>query len=230
MENESLFNKIKTGLKAGYNVSKNISKRVGSPGIGGAYGVGNDLFKIVKGKLNQLNTQTYERKPDTEQEVRPEKLDTSAYSFDDDSFRKGILHAENRGPAGRGENLYEVEGKTGDLGKYQVEPETLKLWSPYWLGKQYTPEEFKKSPKAQEEFFNQFLAVVERYQLTPEEAAVTWHKGWGQLGTGPRETREKRFRAKLKELMEDEGSQKYLLSYNEGIKNEKSKQKHNLSS
>jgi hypothetical protein len=136
-----------------------------------------------------------------------------------DMIRRGILYTENRGAIAAGEDPYKSIGVTGDLGKYQVKPETLKDWSRGWLGKEYTPEQFLNSPKLQEEFMNQFLAVVDRLGLSPDEASMAWHKGWGELGTGDKKTRDARFlkglRARMKEAEADENS--YLNTFRKGI-------------
>ena len=100
------------------------------------------------------------------------------YSFDRDNFKKRIAHVESRGTF----NPYKAIGITQDIGKYQVSPDTLNEWSEPWLDNRYTPEEYIKNPQAQEEFMKQYLDMVENYQLTPEEAAITWHRGWGALG------------------------------------------------
>lgn len=172
-------------------------------------------FSIFKGLMERLSNKRQDDNKGQTANVSDAVKDK--YEFNRDVFQTGILHAENRGAIERGDNLYEVIGETGDLGKYQVNPEVLKDWSGVWLDRNYTPEEFLKDPEAQEEFFNQFQDVVERYKLTPEEAAITWHRGWGELGTGDRKTREKRFRDKLKQLMKEDKSKEYLSSFKEGI-------------
>jgi hypothetical protein len=134
-----------------------------------------------------------------------------------ETIRTGIVYAENRGALQGGGDLYRVVGVSGDLGKYQVNPQVLSDWSPAWLGKKYTKEEFLNDPDAQERFFDEFLNLADKYNLTPEEAAVTWHRGWGELGTGPRETREQRFREKLKQMMESDPGKKYLEQFLIGI-------------
>lgn len=131
-------------------------------------------------------------------------------------IRKGFIHAENRGAVASGEDVYKVKGVTGDLGKYQVKPETLKDWSKPWLGKQMTPQEFLNDPEAQEEFMNQFEAIVNAYDLSPEDAAVIWHKGWGVLGDSrPREEKKKALR-KYIDSKRDEASE-YVETFMEGL-------------
>ena len=131
-------------------------------------------------------------------------------------LRKGFTYVENRGAVSKGENVYEVKGVTGDLGKYQVKPQTLKEWSGPWLGKTYSPEEFLKDPDAQEKFMDEFLAVVDSYKLTPEEAAIIWHKGWGVLGDQkPRAEKEKALKKHI-ESKRGEASE-YVKTFKEGL-------------
>jgi len=176
-----------------------------------------ELFKKLMDKLSSVGKVEYKRQTATASEAVKDKKFVSYVP--DDSFSEGITYAENREAMDSGEDLYKVRGVTGDLGKYQVNPEVLSNWSEAWLDKKYTPEEFLNSPEAQEEFYKQFLAVANRLELTPEEAAVTWHRGWGELGTGDRATRDERFFAKLKELMEEPESKKYLETFRKGVDN-----------
>ena len=134
--------------------------------------------------------------------------------FDNDTFKDKIVFVENERAVATGSDPYTVIGETGDLGKYQVSPASLKDWSKAWLDKEYSQQEFLKDPKAQEDFFEQFLAVVDRFQLTDEQAAIAWHMGWGELGTGPRETRDKRFLRKLGSNMQTEIGKEYLRRFN----------------
>jgi hypothetical protein len=137
----------------------------------------------------------------------------SREGFDTEAFTKAIQYTESRGT----EDPYKAVGPTNDLGKYQASPGTLDSWSEAWLGKKYTPEEFLADPDAQETFFKQYLAVVNRLKLTPEQAAVAWHRGWGELGTGPRETRDERFLADLNAKMNEDVSQNYLNTFRIGL-------------
>jgi hypothetical protein len=130
-----------------------------------------------------------------------------------EDITKAILYRENRGATSTGENLYEVIGVTGDLGKYQVSPETLKDWSPHWLDKEYTIQEFLHSPEAQEAFYNEFLRIVDAYELTKNEALAAWHKGWGIIGSGEgtREESKEKFKKHLQNLIKtDPQTQKYI--------------------
>ena len=133
---------------------------------------------------------------------------------DREDFRKRIVGAENEKILANGGDLYKSVGVSGDLGKYQLNPSSLKAWSESWLGKNYTPDEFLQNKKAQEDFFKQFLDVTDEYKLTPDEAAIAWHRGWGELGTGPKETREQRFRDRLQKMMSEPSSQYYLTKFN----------------
>lgn len=105
------------------------------------------------------------------------------YSFNEELFDESIIYNENRGALARGDNLYEEEGETGDLGKYQTSPDLLSLYSKKWLGKKYTPTEYLKDPEAQEAFFKRFKEdVVKVYKLNEREASVAWHNGFGAIG------------------------------------------------
>lgn len=156
-----------------------------------------------------------QRQKQKKQEKLPSVPQEITKQFNRADFSQRIVGVENEGELARGENVYKTIGITGDLGKYQVNPQTLNDWSKIWLNKEYTPQQFLNDPEAQEKFFNNFLDVVERLKLTPEEAAVTWHLGWGELGTGePREVRDKKFREALQQRMQTEKAQNYLNKFN----------------
>jgi|SRR3990167_2239935 len=142
-----------------------------------------------------------------------EKPEVKQPSFDRKDFARRIRRVET-GEASE-EQATTTVGVTGDLGTYQANPKTLKDWGEAWLGKKYTSKEFLNNKEAQHTFFNEFMNVAERYNLAPEEAAVAWHRGWGELGTGPRETREQRFRKRLQEMMNEDISKSYLEKYHE---------------
>jgi hypothetical protein len=132
------------------------------------------------------------------------------YSFDRDDFKKRIAHVESRGEY----NPYKAIGITQDIGKYQVSPDTLKAWSGPWLDKEYTPEEYIQNPQAQEEFMEQYLDMVENYQLTPDEAAITWHRGWGKLGDQANKPRRRQImEEQKKQYMADPDSLGYLTTF-----------------
>lgn len=135
-------------------------------------------------------------------------------SFNVEDFRNRIVGVENETLLASGGDLYKSIGVSGDLGKYQTSPNTLADWSKVWLGKKYTPKEFLNDEKAQEEFFTQFTEVAKRHKLTPEEAAIAWHRGWGEVGTGPKETRGERLKAKIKEQMKEAPATAYLAKFN----------------
>ena len=146
------------------------------------------------------------------QDAKSLNIEQKTNTFDRESVANRIRHIETQGISD--EQAITTVGITGDLGKYQVNPKSLKDWSKLWLGKKYTPEEFLNDPEAQEQFFDEFLNVAERYNLTPDEAAVSWHRGWGELGQGQRSTKEKRFRNRLTQMMTEETSQRYLEKFN----------------
>lgn len=132
------------------------------------------------------------------------------YSFDRDDFRNRISYNETRGQ----KDPYRTVGVTNDLGRYQVSPDTLEAWSEPWLGKQYDQESFLADPDAQDRFFEEYMNVAESYQLNPEEAAIAWHRGWGELGTGePRNVREKKFKTRLQQDLTDPASLAYLTTF-----------------
>jgi hypothetical protein len=134
--------------------------------------------------------------------------------IDTKKMRAGFIHSENRGAAAQGKDLYKQIGITGDIGKYQANPTTIAEWSPYWLGKKYTAEEFRNDPQAQETFMDEFEAVVKRYGLTPEEAAIIWHKGWGVLGDKrPFEEKKVDLMRHIAEKRKDPKVQKYLQEF-----------------
>lgn len=116
-------------------------------------------------------------------ETIPEPEPEPEYVFDEVLFDEAILYNENRGAIERGENPYEVKGKTGDLGKYQVSPDFLDIYGLKWTGKVLTPEEFLEDEEAQEVFYERFKRdVVDKYKLKEKEALVAWHNGIGAIG------------------------------------------------
>jgi len=140
----------------------------------------------------------------------------SKSNFDEQDFTKRLVNVENGVATSTGENLYDVIGVTGDIGKYQASPRTIKDWSKTWLNKQYTPEQFRKDPQAQEAFYKEFLAVVKKHELTPEQAAIAWHSGWGELGTGvgTKEKRHQIFTDSINKRMQSPENQRYLSIFN----------------
>lgn len=141
--------------------------------------------------------------------------------YDAEKFRKGIVYNENRGAIAAGKNPYESVGPTGDVGKYQASPATIAAWSKPWLGKKMTTEEFKKDPDAQERFFNEFINVKNKYDVSDEDAAIMWHRGWGVLGFNESfEQKKKRLEEYLNDIREEDISQNYLRSFKEGTSTE----------
>lgn len=179
------------------------------------------LFGKVKNKLSDLNTHTYEVQVPQARRVRiatssPQTASAiqgvaplNEYKFDREDFRKRISHNETRGQ----KDPYRTVGVTKDLGRYQVSPDTLDAWSEQWLGKKYDRDSYLNDPDAQDRFFEEYMNVAEAYKLKPEEAAIAWHKGWGPLGQGSKQEREKNFRTHVNKLMADPNSMAYLNTF-----------------
>ena len=147
--------------------------------------------------------------PIVKKAVPPEK--------DNELFRKGITYNETRGVVAAGKEPYKAIGPTKDIGKYQVSPSNLSAWSKSWLGKKYTPEEFKNDPAAQEKFFTEFLRVKDKYDVTNEEAAIMWHRGYGVLGfKGSFEEKKQQLKKYLDEVRHEDKSVAYVNSFREG--------------
>lgn len=180
-----------------------------------------DLFKKGVNKLDQWNTSTFEHVNPVPTRVRiatssPQTANVMSgvaplneYKFDREDFRKRISHNETRGQ----KEPYRTVGVTKDLGRYQVSPNTLDAWSEQWLGKKYDPQSYLADPDAQDRFFEEYMNVAEAYKLKPDEAAITWHKGWGPLGMGSKQEREKNFRTHVNKLMADPSSMAYLNTF-----------------
>lgn len=134
-----------------------------------------------------------------------------------DNITKGIIANESRGHP----DPYSAVGRlTGDLGKYQVHPDTLKEWSKPFLGKILSKKEFLKNPEAQETFYRKFRELIDPLNLTDEEAIVAWHRGWGKLNsTDPSDTQKSTFRNNLKKKMSEASSTSYLKTAREAINN-----------
>lgn len=134
-----------------------------------------------------------------------------------DAFTSRIVGVENAALLASGGDLYRSVGKkTPDLGKYQVSPASLKTWGSSWLGKNYTKAQFLADPAAQETFFKTFLtSVVDKYNLTPEQAAVAWHTGWGAINSKtPTKAQEQAFLRGLGTRMTGKESKNYLTKFN----------------
>jgi len=204
--------KTTSQLRTEYQAAKGLSQLPPKPGKlnKGSASVGAlAAGAIGLGALSALSTPSTTNLQQVEQ----------APSFNKEDFTTRIVNIENEALAtSTPEKLYASVGVTGDLGKYQVSPSSLAVWSKPWVGRLVTKSEFLRSPELQEKFWGEYLNVVERLQLTPEESAVAWHTGWGQLGKGSRETRDQRFRDKLAEKMNSKIGQAYLAKFNNQTK------------
>lgn len=181
----------------------------------GALAFAGETFNAEKGETTTPplpETPPETPKMDAEQPVEEGRVPY----FQGDDLRKAFAYVETRGA----DDPYTTIGKTKDLGKYQVKPESLAEWSPIWLGRKYTKEEFLNDPEAQEKFMDRFMEVVNRLELTPQEAAMTWHKGWGILGSGKgtREERDREFRKYLDKLKKTGKADQYVETFNRGLK------------
>lgn len=173
-------------------------------GIASAGTVGGfDLLKRIK-----------EKKEEKKSALPPKSEPIEKSNINREDFARKIELLENEALASKGKSSYHSVGETGDLGKYQLNPTTLKEWGKEWLNKPYTKEEFLNSPEAQEKFFKNFLDVVERLKLNEEQSALAWHMGWGALGDKlPREVRDKKFLKELEERKYSEVGQEYLRKF-----------------
>lgn len=210
-EQKTMLQKLlgeKKNLNSGFSKLSTILTAAGITGVGAAGAA------AARGKTETIDVEAARKA----KEVSPAKTEDA----DGVDIRNGFIHSENRGAASSSKDLYKEVGVTGDLGKYQVKPQTLKEWSVPWLGKTYKKEEFLNDPKAQEEFMNQFEAVVKAYKLSPEDAAVIWHKGWGVLGDQkPRSEKEKLLRQHIEEKKKDPNVQEYIRQFKIGLENVK---------
>jgi hypothetical protein len=96
-------------------------------------------------------------------------------SFDIEKAKSAIAGIES---GGRYEALGPVTGR-GDraYGKYQVMGANIPSWTEEALGRRMTPEEFSKSPEAQEKVFeHHFGKAVQKYG-NPYDAASVWFSG-----------------------------------------------------
>jgi hypothetical protein len=96
-----------------------------------------------------------------------------------EAYRQGIANIESGG------GNYNAVGKqtsSGDraYGKYQIMGANIPVWTKQWLGHALTPEQFVKSPEAQDFVFdNVFGGYVKKYGL--EGAARAWFGGEGAV-------------------------------------------------
>jgi hypothetical protein len=87
-----------------------------------------------------------------------------------------------------------------DLGKYQVNTDTLKTYSKKFLGKEVSKEEFLSDPNLQEKFFAKAIMHLVKLGVKNYDTLLAlWHKGWGDISS-----------KRIKELLKDEGVQMYL--------------------
>jgi hypothetical protein len=104
---------------------------------------------------------------------------TAGYSDNIDRYGKAIGSIESGNSYGA---LGPVIPKTGDraYGKYQVMGENVPAWTKEVLGKSLTPEQFLKSPEAQDAVFRaKFGQYVNKYG--PEGASRAWFAGEGGM-------------------------------------------------
>ena len=67
---------------------------------------------------------------------------------------------------------------SGALGRYQVEPPTLKDYSKMYLGRQINPKEFLGSSQLQDQFIRNRLADwKKRFNLTEDQVIKAWNVG-----------------------------------------------------
>ena len=178
----------------------------GAGATGGAAAIGNSIPDV------QSQEQSQKKQLFKPQQQEKKKLFKSAPAYDREELREEIIYRENRGAEAAGKNLYNEVGVTGDLGKYQVSPDTLNTWSEPWLGKKYTKKEFLDDKDAQEKFWSEFANVVESYNLTKQEAIVLWHKGWGVLGMGgSKDEKKKKLKEQIKNWIENDDKAKAYL-------------------
>lgn len=141
---------------------------------------------------------------------RPTAATSTPTGLDRNDFIQRISHVETRNQ----DDPYKTVGVTGDIGRYQVSPQTLEAWSEPWLGKKYDQESFMQNPQAQDQFFTEYMNVADKYQLNPEEAAIVWHRGWGVLGDqANKPKRGQLMRQYVDGLMQDPNSSGYLNTF-----------------
>jgi len=96
-----------------------------------------------------------------------------------EAYRQGIANIESGG------GNYNAVGKqtgSGDraYGKYQIMGANIPVWTKQWLGRSLTPEQFLKSPEAQDWVFDRvFGGYVKKYGL--QGAARAWFGGEGAV-------------------------------------------------
>lgn len=75
------------------------------------------------------------------------------------------------------EEAYRAIGVTGDLGSYQVNPETLKTYADEVFGRQVSQDEFLSDPQLQEQFAPWLWKHLLDLGFTEEEAVKAWNLG-----------------------------------------------------
>lgn len=149
-----------------------------------------------------------------EEQIGPQPL--TPYSFDRESFRRKVAYNESRGSKEPYRAKSEKAHKDGshDWGKYQANENTIREWSGPWLDKQHTVESFTADPEAQEQFFEEYMNMAENHELSPDEAAITWHRGWGALGNQADKPRRREImKEQKKRYMSDPENLKYLTTF-----------------
>lgn len=63
-----------------------------------------------------------------------------------------------------------------DMGKYQVTEAELKSWSPEFMGRAITPEQYMEDPKLQDEYNTKKVSKLQEIGATPEEI-FAMHRG-----------------------------------------------------
>lgn len=102
--------------------------------------------------------------------------------------------------SGTSKTPYATVGITGDYGKYQVSPDTLKSYSKKFLGKLVTPQEFLKNPDLQEKFMEETIKHLRSKGAKSLDAfLILHHRGWGDVSS-----------KRLRELKQSEEVKKYL--------------------
>lgn len=98
----------------------------------------------------------------------PRATDSGGYGFD--AFFEAIAQQESGG------NYSAVNGRTGASGKYQIMPGNIGPWSQQYLGRRVSVQEFRRSPRLQDELAR---AVLKSYydKYGPRGAAAAWYSG-----------------------------------------------------
>lgn len=79
---------------------------------------------------------------------------------------------------------YSTIGPTKDLGKYQVNPQTLASYGKQFLGRDILPQEFLANPDLQEKFMDNAVQHIGSLGAKSLDAYLAlWHKGWGDVSS-----------------------------------------------